>query len=276
MDLSDYEKAWKKHRRNREATQAFWDMRAEEFNDTGRSADGKRRLHQVMELLVSKGFLPQGGTALDIGCGPGKYALAFAKHVGSVIGIDLSPKMIQLARENAQDAGFDHLSFDVVDWEHADLEALGWERKFDLVFASMTPAIHSKETLEKMIAACRGACFLSTFVDRKDSVRDELRSLLGVEGGERDFGQTIYYGFNLLWLMGFRPEITYIDSGWERHYDLPKAISLYTTYMETIQPLNNEEKRRLSLFLEERSENGEIREKVDAKIAWMYWRVSSL
>jgi trans-aconitate methyltransferase len=38
---------------------------------------------------------------LDLGCGPGQLAKAFAAKVGSVLGIDPEPEMLALAREDA-------------------------------------------------------------------------------------------------------------------------------------------------------------------------------
>jgi ubiquinone/menaquinone biosynthesis C-methylase UbiE len=42
---------------------------------------------------------------LDLGCGPGPLALAFAPLVGEVIGIDPEPEMLRVAREEAARAG---------------------------------------------------------------------------------------------------------------------------------------------------------------------------
>ena len=42
---------------------------------------------------------------LDLGCGPGPLALAFAPLVGEVVGIDPEPEMLRIARETAARAG---------------------------------------------------------------------------------------------------------------------------------------------------------------------------
>jgi SAM-dependent methyltransferase len=42
---------------------------------------------------------------LDLGCGPGQLALAFAPFVGSVLGIDPEPRMLTIARAEAARAG---------------------------------------------------------------------------------------------------------------------------------------------------------------------------
>jgi ubiquinone/menaquinone biosynthesis C-methylase UbiE len=49
----------------------------------------------------------RGGSALDLACGPGHFTLALRQHLGydSVAGIDLSSRMIETARRNAEPAG---------------------------------------------------------------------------------------------------------------------------------------------------------------------------
>lgn len=45
--------------------------------------------------------LPADGTVVDLGCGPGFIANAFAPHAGQVIAVDPSPEMVAAAQANA-------------------------------------------------------------------------------------------------------------------------------------------------------------------------------
>ncbi|BDH15137.1 class I SAM-dependent DNA methyltransferase [Streptomyces hygroscopicus] len=77
------------------------------------------------------GTLPAGSRILDLGCGTGlptARQLADAGH--RVVGIDLSPSMVELARENAPDADFHRLDI-------ADLRGgrLGGPGSFDGIAA---------------------------------------------------------------------------------------------------------------------------------------------
>jgi SAM-dependent methyltransferase len=54
--------------------------------------------------LVKAGTIPVG-QALDIGTGPGHDAVFLIQHGFNVIGIDISPTAVVLARENASNAG---------------------------------------------------------------------------------------------------------------------------------------------------------------------------
>lgn len=47
-----------------------------------------------------------GKSVLDVGCGPGHYAVALAQAgAQSVVGIDFAPEMIHIARKRSEDAG---------------------------------------------------------------------------------------------------------------------------------------------------------------------------
>jgi ubiquinone/menaquinone biosynthesis C-methylase UbiE len=48
----------------------------------------------------------QGKTILDVGCGSGRYCIAYAQRgAAHVLGVDISPAMISLAREQAVELG---------------------------------------------------------------------------------------------------------------------------------------------------------------------------
>lgn len=51
--------------------------------------------------------------ALDVGCGPGLLARALAPHVAHIEGIDLTPAMVDKARQIASEAGLNNTSFTV-------------------------------------------------------------------------------------------------------------------------------------------------------------------
>jgi len=54
-----------------------------------------------------KGCTPIAGkTVLDVGCGPGHYAVALARRgAAQVLGLDFAPGMLELARARAEQAG---------------------------------------------------------------------------------------------------------------------------------------------------------------------------
>jgi SAM-dependent methyltransferase len=70
-----------------------WD--ADEF-----FATGTREVGVVMEQAAAWGAPASRRTALDFGCGIGRLSQALAEHFDQVYGVDISPKMIELARQH--------------------------------------------------------------------------------------------------------------------------------------------------------------------------------
>jgi SAM-dependent methyltransferase len=272
MERSIFENYWAGNSRRHAGSRQLWDLRANEFNSNRHQREGAQRRAEVLRFLEARGLWREGIEILDIGCGPGKYAIELAQKASSVVGVDLSPRMIRLARENAVQAGTDHVRFEEAAWDETDLQTRGWNRKFDLVFASMCPGINSPETLAKMSEASRNHCFMSHFAWRRDSLKDDLYRELYHKEPERTWGKNIYCAFNLLWLEGFYPEITYYDTNWENEWTLEEAVEIYSLQLSLD---GNAAKEMLRSYLERKAENGLVKEATQAKIAWMYWQVEN-
>jgi SAM-dependent methyltransferase len=62
---------------------------------------------QEVDFLFDALDLRPGDRVLDVGCGPGRHSLALARRGIDVLGIDLSPDFIALARDNDTTARFE-------------------------------------------------------------------------------------------------------------------------------------------------------------------------
>jgi SAM-dependent methyltransferase len=61
-------------------------------------------LADIERDLVQR-YVPGGGRILDVGCGGGREAIGFARLGYRVVGIDVAPRMIEAARQNAATLG---------------------------------------------------------------------------------------------------------------------------------------------------------------------------
>ena len=66
--------------------------------------------------------LPEGSRILDLGCGFGRHAIPMAERGYRVTGLDLSPRMLDVARRLAEQL---HVSVDWVERDLRDLSELG-------------------------------------------------------------------------------------------------------------------------------------------------------
>jgi len=66
--------------------------------------------------LVSKAVrLEPHFVVLDYGCGVGRWTLWFARKVQRVVGVDISPKMVEAARQAADTAGISNVEHNVIE-----------------------------------------------------------------------------------------------------------------------------------------------------------------
>jgi len=267
----NFEDLWNKSRNeNLEETERFWDLRAEEFNNMVQGGEEKE---QLMKYLISKTKLDKEHEVLDIGCGPGKYLLEFAKIVKETVGIDISPKMISYARDNVKKQHLNNVNLKVAPWQTLNIDRCQWNKKFNLVFASMSPAINSKESLMKLMEVSKQYCFISGFVYRRDNIRDSLMEIIFGEDYEKPSQKNIYCAFNILWNMAFYPEITYRDAVWNKKIPIDQAIDTYTFMICKNNGNQQLIKDKVTSYLTQISNDGQVEEHIEAKIAWMLWEV---
>src|SRR6185436_6550977 len=65
----------------------------------------------ALNLLVEWSGAAGDDTVLDVACGPGIVACAFAQVARHVTGIDITPAMLELARGRQQELGLENLTW---------------------------------------------------------------------------------------------------------------------------------------------------------------------
>ena len=216
--LKSYEDMWNYHTPSKSTfhTKEIWDQRAVEWaqelrQDSARRNSADKRVAATVEYLQAHSALKPEDNVIDIGCGSGWFINAFAPYVRQATGADLSPKMLEFGAEVSKERGICNTAWVSCDFHAADIDALGWRERFDLVFTSITPAVN-REGLRKIIAMSRGYCFNSCFVRTEDDLltslllnRFDCSPIFSDDAQWRWF----YAMVNLLFLWGYLPEITY-------------------------------------------------------------------
>ncbi len=223
---------------------------------------------QFLQVMHDNGGIVPSYSVLDIGCGSGIYSLAIAPFVREVTGCDLSPKMIEVANERAEDMEYDNINFVSLDWYSADIDSLGWEKKFDVVFAHLTPAVDDCESFEKMIRCAERACFLQKNVRRTDMIQDALFKEIGIYRKKEDDG--IMNFFNYLWLKGYEPNITCHKEEWYADRSFEDAVKWYSSRAKQHGIEVGEETVRE--FLEKYNEGGIVTEIMNSTIVTIHFK----
>lgn len=83
--------------------------------------------------LVERAKVLSGDEVLDVGCGTGSVAITAARYGADVTGVDITPALLDRARENTELAGIED-----IDWQEGDATALPFEDdRFDVILSSV-------------------------------------------------------------------------------------------------------------------------------------------
>lgn len=270
MDVNYYEERLNRKQTLSNGAEACWDGRAESFS-ASQNKGGYQVANEVTSIFMAKGIVNEA-SVLDVGGGSGRYAIPFAKKAVKVTMTDISSNMLKFAKENAEKENLHNLDYVKVDWAVADLDKLGWNKKFDLVFASMCPATRRKDGIDKMIAASKGYCNINQLIVTTDNLMEHIKEVLGIKSAydphnDRDSVECI---FNILWLQGYDPEIRYLKNDSSSEYTVDNAI---TRFAGRFSNTAKEKGMDIKKIIEDYSENGKITINSKSHLAMITWQI---
>lgn len=251
-----------------------WNRRAESFSRRVGGTQGNRRLEQVFRFLQQEDVLKDNSNILDIGCGPGSFAVPLAEAGHSVVALDPAQKMLDILRERLAPGYSGRVKAVLGLWEEIDINKMGWEKQFDLVFASMTPGVRDIDTLQKMIACSREWCYLSSFSGpRRYSLFEEVHlELLGKPF--LNHVNDIIFPFNILYALGYRPRLAFAEMNQQREDSIEEAVAdlmdhfKFFAVNEDIPDL----RKKASDLVVKKAVDGKVAHEIRSNIGMMLWR----
>jgi ubiquinone/menaquinone biosynthesis C-methylase UbiE len=106
----------------------------------------------ALRMIVQAAAPRPGDTLLDVACGGGLVVCAFAPHVRHATGIDMTPAMLDRARQLAMEQGIRNVT-----WEQGDVGTLPYaDATFDIVVTrfSMHHFLDPLAVLREMVRVC--------------------------------------------------------------------------------------------------------------------------
>jgi SAM-dependent methyltransferase len=137
----------------------FSERMLREHLDQSHGAASRRRVEilRLVDWMWDKLGLQSGSRILDVTCGPGLYAVEFARRGCTVHGIDFSPASIRYARQQAAEAGLaERCTFDQRDVRTMDVPPASFDAALFIYgqLSVFTPQ-ETAELLRRCVAALR-------------------------------------------------------------------------------------------------------------------------
>ena len=248
MNLDEIKIKWTLKENDKKSNISLWDEKADYF---GNYAIPTIEEDKFLKLLKDEKILNKKFKVLDVGCGGGKYSLALANECDEILGIDLSPKMIEYANKNKENFNIKNTSF--------------------LVFASMTPAVASASTFEKFMECSRKYCVLRCNIKRNDFIYDGIRKELSMEQTKENLN--FLYAFKMIYLKGYLPKIFYEEKKWIYEEPLDKAFNVYIKKIKSLKSVDMKEENQIRELINKISKDGYVKEEISSVIATIIWTV---
>ena len=254
-----------------------WNQRAESWKrERSNQRKGDDRVNSAVAFLEQRGILCPDCDVVDIGCGPGRFAAAFARKANRVVGLDLSEKMVEHGMEYIREEGLTNAALHTCDFQTLDIDKAGYRGAFDLVFASMTPAIHGMNGLIKSMEMSRGWCCNVTHLGGGNSLRTQiLKEVFGRPAPRQWTGRWFYSLFNVLYLMGYQPETSYDTHRRERWVEPDDDfVRSMMDYILPMEEQTGDNAVRIQTWLQKhRTEDGLVREVAEVTYGRILWDV---
>ena len=179
---------------------AFWDARARSF---ARAMDGSAPRDPFLRRVRTD--VDRTTTVLDVGCGPGRFALALARHAREVVALDWSPAMVAIVAARARRAGMANVRCVAGRWEEVDVAPVDVSICSYVLPLAQDPA----RFLAKLNATTRRRAFVYMGAAPVDLALDPLWRHF--HGSPRRPGPTYLDAVDVLAELGIRAEVEVVE-----------------------------------------------------------------
>lgn len=197
----------------------FWDRRADRYAASMKKAASidrdpfLRRLRRVTSPT---------STAIDVGAGSGRFAIALAAEIGHVTAVDPSARMLEILEDDARDRGVTNLTTVTATWEEARTPPA------DVAFSAFVlPLVpDAGPFLAKLDAAAREHALLYLGAFSGDAVLDPLWRHF--HGERRSAGPSFLDALAVLRELGIEPRVDAVEIPNRRRFEtVEEATDFY-------------------------------------------------
>lgn len=170
---------------------------AKSYDKNSFSKEGRHRSDRILTWINNQVTSFKGISVLDIGAASGVFSIPFAEKGAHVTAIEPSPDLAMMLESNATTYS---VQVEVI---QKTFEEIAIDTSYDLVFASMCPAMKDWDMVEKALSCAKKYFYTSMMAGPKEiDLMDELLPILELK--PREIGSSdMAYLLQLLYLNGY-------------------------------------------------------------------------
>lgn len=221
----------------------------------------------VVDRLCRENWLRKDDRVLDIGCGPGTLSIPLSEKARSVTALDEAEGMLNTLRGEIGARGIENIVTHRSSWMEA-----GYEDDFDLVLASLSPAIRSGRDMLAMERASRDRCCLITACPSEwMTVRNELWEKVVGSFTPSD-AHSIRYPMNVLLDRKRAPELFQVRARTVVGHPSSEVVEHYLRYFGIFTTVDEERARTIEEHVMSRSKDGFFERRGEKCLYLLCWR----
>ena len=249
--------------------QEFWEKMVDSYPlpfDDSSLADTNR----IIALVEARGVEVDGAAILDIGCGSGMYSLPLAKRASLVVGLDFSQGMLDRFERERRRHGITNASSIRGVWKEMDPAATGMENSFDIVWASMTPAVRDADDLHRMSRCARKWCvYIGWGKVRRNPLLERVFTAHGLSFGPPPGAAAIQ---GLLKKQGIEADVDPVRTHWDWRGSEEEAVEQAAGFIE-IQSSREPDRTVIREIVGHYSVHGEVVHRTEVEMGVVVWQI---
>lgn len=233
----------------------------------------KNRVKRAIEVLTAQKLIDKESVVLDLGCGTGAFALPFSKIVKRVDAVDISLQRINYLHEKVEKEKAQNIR--IIRKDCIDFMQNNDSGKYDLVISSYNPDMYSGQALLGMTRLSKRVCLFSCpYKNTESQIKDELDALIFGEDSKSDIdGRAIIYPFNILFFLGYKPQLDYVEDSWGFKESPDEAIERLTKRYISFMKVTEEIRNVIKIFVYTRQKDGFFEQNTVCHVGLMIWKV---
>jgi SAM-dependent methyltransferase len=220
------------------------------WNEKAVDMDVKKNRGIYNKFIQDKISLSGVESLLDVGCGPGTFALYYAPLLKKVVAFDFSSKMLEKLEKNAKDKNLKNIEI-----LNANIEG-DWANipTCDVVLASRCLEVDSlKKVLKKLNSHAKKAVYL-TFKAGNSYINDEFLQIIKRDVVPRP---DYIYVLNTLYQMGIFAKLDFVPKEDSEYCKAPDDVDKYINSISwSLEGLSEDEEKRAREYFSDCQKKG--------------------
>ena len=240
---------------SRQAIDDLWESGSAAYSDSSYSEIRDR----IIEAVLSKGYLGKGDSLLDIGSGPGTFAVPFSGHCRSVLCVDSSAGMLRRIEEK----GIANISV-----MKADCMTLDSGCRRDVAFCSLCPPMNTPEGIDLM---CRlgEKCIYVSSANREKGLESEIWEALGEDYSYK--GYDYDYPYRYLLSKGIDAKVEYFTQENETTETVAECLKRFASLVSRYRSVDEGCSAVIKRVVRGHSEDGIVRQRLSLRMGMLTW-----